>query len=65
MCIRDSILVKANPERYEELGRIQLCGKTWASPAYVDGRLYIKDATHVVAVEIAPGGAAAPAATAD
>ncbi len=59
------ILVKANPERYEELGRIQLCGKTWASPAYVDGRLYIKDATHVVAVEIAPGGAAAPAATAD
>jgi outer membrane protein assembly factor BamB len=48
------ILVKANPEKYEELGRAQVCGKTWASPAYADGKLYAKDGTHVFALSIAP-----------
>jgi len=48
------LLLKVNPAKYEELGRTEICGKTWASPAYVDGRIYIKDAGNVFAVEIAP-----------
>jgi outer membrane protein assembly factor BamB len=48
------ILVKANPEKYEELGRTQVCGKTWASPAYADGVLYVRDGANVFAVAIAP-----------
>lgn len=37
------LLVKADPAKYEELGRTQLCAKTWASPAYTDGRIVVKD----------------------
>jgi hypothetical protein len=48
------ILVKANPEKYEELGRAQVSGKTWASPAYADGRLYVKDGANVFAIQLAP-----------
>ncbi len=48
------ILVNANPKKYEELGRTQVCGKTWASPAYADGKLYVKDGANVFAVVIAP-----------
>jgi outer membrane protein assembly factor BamB len=48
------ILVKANPEKYEELGRTQVCGKTWASPAYADGKLYVKDSANVFAIQLAP-----------
>jgi outer membrane protein assembly factor BamB len=48
------ILVKASPEKYEELGRTQVCGKTWASPAYADGKLYVKDGANVFAIQLAP-----------
>lgn len=48
------LLVKASPEKYEELGRAQLCGNTWASPAYADGRVYVKDAKQLAAVALAP-----------
>lgn len=43
------VLVKASPAKYEELGRAQLCGKTWASPAYSDGKIFVKDEGHVSA----------------
>ena len=47
-------LAEANPAKYTELGRAQVCGKTWASPAYADGRLYVKDGANVFALAIAP-----------
>ena len=47
------ILVKADPKAYEELGRVQIAGKTWCSPAYVEGILYVKDSRSVFAAEIA------------
>ncbi len=47
-------LLKANPTKYEELGRAQLCAKTWASPAYADGNIYVKDEAHVTAFALAP-----------
>jgi outer membrane protein assembly factor BamB len=46
-------LIRADPAKYEELGRAQLSGKTWASPAYVDGKVYMKDESHVTAMIIA------------
>jgi len=48
------ILVKADPTQYQELGRTQLCAKTWASPAYADGKIYVKDEAHLTAYAIAP-----------
>jgi outer membrane protein assembly factor BamB len=46
-------LIKANPAKYEELGRAQICAKTWASPAYVDGRIFVKDDSHLIALALA------------
>ena len=46
------LLVKADPAKYEELGRMQLCAKTWASPAYVDGKLFVKDETKLAAIAL-------------
>jgi outer membrane protein assembly factor BamB len=37
------LLLEANPQKYTELGRLQVCGNTWAHPAYADGRLYVRD----------------------
>ncbi len=48
------ILVNANPAKYEELGRASVGGKTWSSPAYVDGVLFVKDDKNVTALVIAP-----------
>ena len=48
------ILIKADPAKYEELGRTQLCAKTWASPAYADGKIYVKDEGHLTAIALAP-----------
>lgn len=48
------MLIKANPGEYQELGRAQLCAKTWASPAYVDGKMYVKDEKNLFAIAIAP-----------
>jgi outer membrane protein assembly factor BamB len=47
-------LVRASAEKYEELGRAHFVGKTWASPAYADGKLIVKDSSKLVAVELAP-----------
>jgi outer membrane protein assembly factor BamB len=48
------ILIKADPTSYVELGRVQLCAKTWASPAYADGKIYVKDEGHLTAFALAP-----------
>jgi outer membrane protein assembly factor BamB len=47
-------LLKANPAKYDEIGRAQLCAKTWASPAYADGKIYVKDEKNLFAVVLAP-----------
>ncbi|HEV7405717.1 MAG TPA: PQQ-binding-like beta-propeller repeat protein [Chthoniobacteraceae bacterium] len=45
-------LVSARPDKYEELGRMQACGKTWSSPAYSNGRIIVKDDAHVTAIAL-------------
>lgn len=47
-------LVRANAEKYEELGRAQVAAKTWASPAYTDGKLVVKDGSKLAMVELEP-----------
>ena len=37
------LLLAADPAKYTELGRLQVCGKTWSFPAYADGKLYVRD----------------------
>lgn len=37
------ILIEADARQCKELGRAQVCSRNWCSPAYVDGRLYIRD----------------------
>ena len=37
------IVIKANPEKYQELSRAQVCGKSWVYPAAANGKLYIRD----------------------
>lgn len=37
------LLLAANPSKYTELSRIQVCGNTWSHPAYADGKLFVRD----------------------
>ncbi|MDB6124789.1 MAG: hypothetical protein JWQ71_3782 [Pedosphaera sp.] len=37
------ILVAADPAKYTEISRVQVCGKTWSHPAYTDGKLYVRE----------------------
>ncbi len=46
------LLLKASPEKFEELGRIQVCGNTWSHPALADGKLYQRDKKQLFALEI-------------
>ncbi|MDB6108902.1 MAG: hypothetical protein JWR69_652 [Pedosphaera sp.] len=39
----DLVLVAPDPAQYTELGRVQVCGKTWSHPAYADGNLYVRE----------------------
>jgi len=47
-------LVQASEAGYKELGRAHFAGKTWSSPAYSDGKLFVKDGTKLIAVQVAP-----------
>jgi outer membrane protein assembly factor BamB len=38
-----AVLFAADASACRELGRTQVCGKTWSHPAYADGRLYVQD----------------------
>ena len=53
------LLIAADPAACRELGRTQVCGRTWSHPAYADGRLYVSDglsgAGTLRCVELSPG----------
>ncbi len=46
------VLFAADPKEYREVGRTQACGKTWCNPAYVGGRLYLRDGRELMCVEL-------------
>jgi outer membrane protein assembly factor BamB len=48
-------LVKATPERYQELARFQaIKGKTWNHPAIADGKILVRNAQEMGCFEISP-----------
>ncbi|MGD0090894.1 MAG: PQQ-binding-like beta-propeller repeat protein [Planctomycetota bacterium] len=46
------ILFAADPQEYKELSRVQVCGQAWCNPAYVDGKLFLRDARELLCVEL-------------
>ncbi|MEZ5299372.1 MAG: hypothetical protein R3F11_01685 [Verrucomicrobiales bacterium] len=49
------ILFKADPKAYQEISRVQVCGKNWCHPAYADGKLVVRDAKNLICVELLAG----------
>ena len=46
-------LVEATPAGYKEKGRLQpFNGKTWTSPAFADGKLYLRDTKEVLCLNL-------------
>ena len=45
----EALLLHANPEKYDEIGRFQACGKSFSHPALADGVLYVRDSRELVA----------------
>jgi outer membrane protein assembly factor BamB len=37
------VLFAADPKEYREISRVQVCGANWCNPAYVDGKLFLRD----------------------
>jgi outer membrane protein assembly factor BamB len=56
----DVVLVRATPDRLEELGRISpLAAKTWNHPVVAHGRLYVRNGEELVCLDVsAPAGSA-------
>jgi outer membrane protein assembly factor BamB len=49
------VLLAANPQRQEELGRFQaLNGKTWNHPVVAHGRLYVRNAEEMACYDLQP-----------
>ena len=47
------LLLKADPGKYAELSRAQVCGNTWSFPAYADGKLYVRDGRQLACYKLA------------
>lgn len=45
-------LFAADPKGYKELAKSKVCGTTWAHPALVDGRLYLRDEKELLCFEL-------------
>jgi outer membrane protein assembly factor BamB len=48
----DLVLLKPDAKEYRELCRAHICGSTWAHPCVADGRLFIRDGEHLIAVQL-------------
>lgn len=48
------VYVRLKPDEFEELGRHQIIGKTWAHPAFVGNRVYARSDTQLAAWRLWP-----------
>lgn len=48
------VMVSAGPKECHEIGRAQVCGRNWCSPAYAAGRLYLRDAKELFCFRMIP-----------
>lgn len=46
-------LIDPDPKEYKELARSKVCGPTWAHPALVGGKLYLRDEKELLCVPLA------------
>jgi hypothetical protein len=52
-----AVLLAANRNRHEELGRFQaINGKTWNHPVVAHGRLYVRNGEEMACYELGPAG---------
>jgi outer membrane protein assembly factor BamB len=53
------VLIDANPGRYQEKGRFQaVTGKCWSTPAFSEGRVYVRSTKEAAAYDFSPKMAA-------
>ena len=45
-------LFAADAKGYKELARSKVCGETWAHPAVVDGRVYLRDDKELICIPL-------------
>lgn len=45
-------LFEPDRKEYRELARARVCGETWAHPALVDGRLYLRDNSNLICIPL-------------
>ena len=45
-------LLQPDPSEYKELARAKVCGATWAHPALVDGKLYLRDEKELICLDL-------------
>lgn len=50
------VLLEANPAKYTEVGRLQVCGNTWSFPAYANGKLYVRDGRQIICLNLLQKG---------
>jgi outer membrane protein assembly factor BamB len=48
----DLVLLQPDGAKYQELARSKLCGETWAHAAIADGRLYVRDKSDLICVDL-------------
>lgn len=45
-------LFEADPKDFKSIGQARICGPTWCSPAYADGKLYLRDARQLFCLKL-------------
>jgi outer membrane protein assembly factor BamB len=48
------VLLAARSDHFNELSRVQACGKNWNFPAFADGRLYVRDSRELICYDLMP-----------
>jgi outer membrane protein assembly factor BamB len=48
----DLVMLEPDPREYRELARSRVCGKTWAHPALANCKVYIRDESELICVEL-------------
>jgi outer membrane protein assembly factor BamB len=48
----DLVLIDPSTKEYKELARAKVCGNTWAHPALVGGKLYVRDNKELICLQL-------------
>ena len=46
------LLLKPDPSKYNEVGRLQVCGSTWSHPALANGHFYVRDGRQLFCIDL-------------